>query len=214
MQWDGLKAAPDSQRYTRRNDSMTQPLRHIYQLKISLLGIRPPIWRRFLISDSTTLKELHEVIQIVMGWTNSHLYQFMAGPKRYGESDPDLDELDIDLIDADSTKLSTVMRKEKMKIKYEYDFGDGWIHDILLEKKLEFDLEQKLPYCVTGRRGCPPEDVGGVWGYQNFLDIYQKEQHPEHDEMLEWVGDYYQPENIDLEEINEILCESFQRIFP
>ena len=189
---------------------MRQSLRHIYQLKVSLLGIRPPIWRRFLVADSTTLMELHDVIQIVMGWTNSHLYQFIVGQKRYGELDPDFDELDNDLIDAGSTKLSTVMRKEKSKIKYEYDFGDGWIHDILLEKKLKFDLEQKLPYCVTGRQGCPPEDVGGVWGYKNFLKIYQNEQHPEHDDMLEWAGDYYHPENLDLEEINEILHESFQ----
>ncbi|MCB2181623.1 MAG: plasmid pRiA4b ORF-3 family protein [Desulfobulbaceae bacterium] len=189
---------------------MAQALRHIYQLKVSLVGMKPPIWRIFLIADSVTLRELHEAIQIVMGWTNTHLYEFVAGRKRYGDLDPDYDEFNTGLIDAGSTKFSAVMRKEKSKIKYEYDFGDGWMHDLVLEKKLKFETDQQLPYCLTGRRGCPPEDVGGVWGYQEFLAIYQDEQHPEHNEMVEWAGDYFHPENLDLEEINEILRETFQ----
>lgn len=193
-----------------KSDIMTRPLRHTYQLKVSLLGVRPPIWRRFLVIDSTTLTELHDVIQIVMGWTNSHLYEFIVGQKRYGEYDPDMDGLDEDILDASSTRLVSVLPRVKAKIKYEYDFGDGWVHDVILEKKLTFDSDQQLPTCLTGRRGCPPEDVGGVWGYRRFLDIYHDEHHSEHDEMLEWVGDYYHPENLDVEEINAILSESFQ----
>lgn len=189
---------------------MTRPLRHTYQLKVSLLGIRPPIWRRILVADSTTLTELHDVIQIVMGWTNSHLYQFIARGRRYGEHDPDYDELDKDLLDAGRIRVASVLRTEKSMIKYEYDFGDGWVHDITLEKKLGFDPERELPICVTGRRGCPPEDVGGVVGYRNFLKIYHNELHPEHREMLDWAGDYYHPENFDIEEVNEILYETFQ----
>ena len=187
---------------------MAKALRQIYQLKITLLGAKPPIWRRFLVVDSMTLMELHEVIQVVMGWTNTHLFQFTTGQKRYGIIDPNFDE-DDGLIDANSTKLSTVLRKEKSKIKYEHDFGDGWTHDLILEKKLKFTPGQQLPYCVKGRRGCPPEDVGGVWGYRDFLEIYHDENHPEHQEMREWSGDYFHPENFDIEEINELLYETF-----
>lgn len=188
---------------------MAHQLRKTFQLKVTLMGIKPPVWRRILVSDSTTLTDLHHILQVVMGWTDSHLHQFMVGQKRYGIADPEWDVLNEEILDESNVRLKSVLRNEKNSISYEYDFGDGWLHKIILEKKLNFSSTDELPKCVTGRRGCPPEDVGGVWGYENFLNIYQDDQHPEHDEMVEWSGEYFHPENLDIEEINEILHESF-----
>ena len=189
---------------------MVRQLRKTYQLKITLMGTKPPIWRRILVADSTPLNDLHAIFQVVMGWTNSHLHQFIVGQKRYGEPEPEWDVLDGGMLNESNIRIKTVLKRAKSSVSYEYDFGDGWMHKITLEKKLDFDLDQKLPICVTGRRGCPPEDVGGVWGYQEFLVAYQDEQHPEHKEMVEWVGEYFHPELIDVEEINQILQEMYQ----
>ena len=189
---------------------MPQQLRKTFQLKITLMGIKPPIWRRVLVSNAVTLDELHHILQIAMGWTDSHLHMFMIGQKRYGVPVPEWDLLDEGMLDESKVRLKTVLKSPKNTINYEYDFGDGWLHKIELEKKLDFNPAEELPTFVKGRRGCPPEDVGGVWGYQNFPEIYQDDQHPEHDEMVEWAGEYYHPEKLDIDEINEILYTSFQ----
>jgi len=183
---------------------MAQQLRKTYQLKITLMGTKPPIWRRVLVSDSTPLNDLHDIFQIVMGWTDSHLHQFIVGQRRYGEPDPEWDD---DMLDESIVRLKSILKKEKDSLIYEYDFGDGWAHRVVLEKKLDYDQSKILPFCVTGRRGCPPEDVGGIWGYERFLEVYNNKQHPEHLEMLEWAGEYFQPEQLDVDEINQIFNE-------
>ncbi len=187
-----------------------QQLGKMVQLKVTLMGVKPPIWRRILVSDTATLSELHHILQIAMGWTDSHLHMFMVGQKRSGIPDPEWGVFDETMLDESKVKLRSVFKREKHAISYEYDFGDGWLHKVVLEKKLDFNPAEELPKCMAGRRGCPPEDVGGVWGYQNFLKIYQDNHHPQHEEMIEWAGEYFDPEIFDIEETNKILYKSFQ----
>jgi len=192
---------------------MVSNLRAVYQLKVQLKGVRPPIWRRFLVSNTSTLEEFHHTLQIVMGWTNSHLHQFISGNSRYGMVDPEFGmDWDDDLQDELNFKVKHLLKSEGDSILYEYDFGDGWEHKITLEKVLPFDKGQFLPFCVKGKRGCPPEDVGGVWGYGDFLEKWIDENHPEHEDLIEWAGDYFDPEIFDQTETNKILEEVFTSV--
>lgn len=179
-------------------------LRKTYQIKVTLKGSKPPIWRRLLVPSSITLPRFHDVLQIAMGWTDSHLHQFVVGGRFYGEADPDFES---NTIDERNVTLDRLLNKEKDVITYEYDFGDGWEHKIELEKVQPFGPESILPICVAGRLACPPEDVGGVWGYQEFLRAIQDPSHPEHEEYLEWVGGEFDPKPFNVEEVNELLSE-------
>src|SRR5262249_20713757 len=157
----------------------------IYQLKVTLRDIRPPIWRRIQVAGDTKLDKLHRIIQIVMGWTDSHLHQFVVGDAYYGTPDPELPEVESER----RGRLSAVAPKEKAKFAYEYDFGDNWEHEILVEKILPPEPGVRYPRCLAGRRSGPPEDSGGVWGYADLLEALADPSHPEHDEFREWVGD-------------------------
>ena len=178
--------------------------REIYQLKVSLKGITPMIWRRFLVPGAVTLSELHEVIQQVMGWTDSHLHGFMINGKRYGKPDPEF-EMGEELLDESCFRVREILKKEGASIQYTYDFGDHWQHNLRLEKILPLDPNKQLPFCIAGRRSCPPEDVGGVWGYKDFLKAIHDENHPRHEELIEWAGDDFDPEDFDPEEVNQAL---------
>ena len=177
-------------------------LRSVYQLKVTLKSLRPPIWRRFLIASNTKLDEFHHTLQIVMGWTNSHLHEFEKDFERYGEPDEDFPS---DIQDERKFRLDKVLCREKEKLLYSYDFGDGWEHEVLLEKILPFEHGMTSPVCIKGKRACPPEDVGGVWGYAEFLDTVSDPEHPEHDEMLDWIGEGFDPDHFDLDEVNGLL---------
>lgn len=177
----------------------------IYQLKVTLKGCRPPIWRRVQVRGSTTLGQLHWVIQLSMGWTNSHLHSFTVEGIEYGERMPDLGFDDLDMRDESKVLLSKIVRGEKFKFSYLYDFGDSWDHEILVEKVLEPDPEVDYPICIKAKRACPPEDCGGVWGYGAFLEAIQDSDHPEHEELLEWVGGVFDPETVELDEVNRQL---------
>ena len=180
----------------------------IYQLKVTLEDIKPPIWRRILVPSNINLGQFHLVLQIVMGWTNSHLHQFSSGRNLYGMADDDMGlDFGLEMEDETQYQLSDLLTKEKSWLRYEYDFGDGWSHKIVLEKKLAYDPNIKLPSCVKGKRACPPEDCGGVWGYQELLEVIQDPEHPEYEEMLEWLGDELDPEEFNLEETNSILAK-------
>jgi len=180
----------------------TSPLSKIYQLKITLKDSKPPIWRRVQVPSDLSLATLHRIIQEVMGWSDSHLHQFRLGETYYGVPDPD----DFYEVKNEKTvKLSRLVSQPKAKLSYEYDFGDSWEHEILLEKILLPDSGVKHPVCITGKRACPPEDCGGIWGYYGFLEAIQNPDHPEHDEMLEWVGGGFDPEAFDLDEVNRVL---------
>src|SRR5271157_583998 len=134
-----------------------------YQLKISLNHIKPVIWRRFVVDSDIKLPDLHKVIQTVMGWYNSHLHQFRINKQSY--SLPDEDEL-MEFIDYRKIKLNSLITNEKQKFYYDYDFGDGWEHTIILEKIIQKDKDIKYPVCIDGKRKCPPEDCGGDGGYE------------------------------------------------
>jgi len=164
------------------------------------------IWnlRRLRIASTSNLEDTHIALQIVMGWTNSHLHEFVCGRDRYGISDEDFPS---DLHDEVDYRLDHVLKKEKDKLAYIYDFGDGWEHEVVLEKILPFTTDTALPVCVKGNRACPPEDVGGVPGYEMFLETISDPSHPEYEDMLEWIGDDFDPEHFDLAEVNDLLRE-------
>ena len=174
----------------------------VYQIKVTLKGSRPPIWRRMQVISDTTLAQLHPLLQCVMGWEDAHLYQFVVSGIRYG--DPRLlGELDAE--DARTVPLATLGLREKVKFFYEYDFGDNWEHELLVEKILPRDEGKRYPVCLTGKGACPPEDCGGIWGYASFLEAIRDPEHPEHDEMLAWVGGEFDPDIFDLDEVNREL---------
>jgi len=181
----------------------TTPTGSIYQLKVTLKDARPPIWRRIQVIDDTTLAKLHRILQIVMGWSDYHLHDFTIYGARYSEPSPDDWE---PVKDERRYKLKQLVPGEKSKFVYQYDFGDSWDHEILVEKTgLPREPGVKYPRCLTGKRACPPEDVGGVWGYREFLEAMRDPEHPEHDGYLEWAGSEFDPETFDLEEVNRAL---------
>ncbi len=171
----------------------------IYQLKITLQDIRPPIWRRVQVSSDVTLAKLHRIIQEVMGWFDSHLHQFIVDRAYYGTPDS---EASYEIRNEKKVKLSELPLKPKAKFLYEYDFGDGWEHKILLEDILQPKPDVRYPVCIGGERACPPEDCGGVPGYADFLEAIRNPDHEEHEETLEWIGGEFDPEAFDLEAVN------------
>jgi hypothetical protein len=171
----------------------------LYQFKITLLDSRPPIWRRIQVKNCT-LDKLHDHIQTAMGWTNSHLHHFRIEEQLYG--DPDLMEenfADLGYEDSTSTKLSALLPKsgQRFGFEYEYDFGDGWRHEVLFEGCLRAERGKRYPVCVAGERACPPEDVGGVWGYREFLEAMANPSQERHREFVEWIGGRFDPEAFD-----------------
>lgn len=141
-----------------------------------------------------------------MGWTNSHLHQFIKNRTFYTERMLDDDTWgEMDNVDYKKMKISDLLKKEKEKIVYEYDFGDGWEHDVLLEKILPGDDKFKSPVCLAGKMACPPEDCGGVWGYADLLKILKNPKHEEYDSYMEWLGGEFDPEYFDKDEVNKML---------
>ena len=136
-----------------------------YLLKIRLLDIEPEIWRRFFVPANITLDRLHDVIQIVMGWTDSHLYEFTIGKKRYTE----YPEYKDDGLECGKYRLGDLIKQKNRTFGYLYDFGDDWVHDLTIEENRYFNpqLGSEIA-CVGGERACPPEDVGGTTGYYEF----------------------------------------------
>ncbi len=173
----------------------------IYQLKITLQGTKPPIWRRVQTKDCT-LALLHEIIQVAMGWQFSHLYDFEVAGERYG--DQQLIE-DMEWESDRKMKLSQIVRAGHSRFTYLYDMGDNWEHTIQIEETFAAEPTLKYPRCIGGARACPPEDCGGVWGYVDFLKAVQNPRHKEHDEMLEWVGGEFDPEAFDADNVNKQL---------
>ena len=176
----------------------------VYQLKVTLVGIEPPIWRRIQVPSSIKLCCLHSAFQVVMGWTDSHLHQFEKDGKYWGV--PEWDEFDeLDLIDESKTQLANVLTAEGDLMVYRYDFGDNWRHKVVLEKIIPAHDLVKSPICLDGARRCPPEDVGGVSGYQEFLDVIFDPTHEEYEHFVGWAGGHFQAEEFDVKTVNEIL---------
>jgi len=176
----------------------------IYQIKVTLDESKPPIWRRILVRSDITLAKLHRILQVVMGWEGYHLHQFIVGRTYYGEPHPDYEGY-VEMRDERRVKLNQIAPGEGFKFRYEYDFGDSWLHTLLVEKTLPPEPGQQYPVCIKGKGACPPEDVGGVWGYYTFLEAIQDPDHPEHEDYLEWIGGEFDPEAFDLDEVNAAL---------
>lgn len=164
----------------------------------------PPIWRRILVPADFTLYKLHKIIQVVFGWEDYHLHDFRIKEIRYGESDPEWDDNE-DMKNDKRFKLCDVIDKAGRQFMYTYDFGDNWDHEIKVEKILDAKSGEKYPLCVAGACACPPEDVGGVGGYEDFLKIMKNPKHEEYKEMIEWIGVKFNPENFSLKKVNREL---------
>ncbi|KAF0996587.1 plasmid pRiA4b ORF-3 family protein [Geobacillus sp. TFV-3] len=185
-----------------------------YQLKISLNGIRPPIWRRVLVPGHATFDQLHLVIQEAMGWEQAHLYEFEFGDIVIGIPD-DWDFYGFGKMfeDARRTTLEQWLKKEKQKFQYTYDFGDYWRHTITVEKIETLPKPLERATCLKGKRACPPEDCGGVYGYLELLESAANKDSladPELRERLDWMyemkGDDFDPNAFDVEEANKRLA--------
>jgi len=183
------------------------PPRCIYQLRVSLRSIKPPIWRRVLVPDNWLLGDLHPVLVAAMGWGGYHMHAFRFGggfkPVEYTTHEMMVNS-GPRVLDEDTVLLCHLIRRKGQTFTYEYDFGDSWLHEVKVEKLLPYDPSAALPVCVAGERACPPEDCGSFPGYANLLRALAKPQTKEDRELLKWAGNY-DPEHFDLEAVNRRL---------
>ncbi len=175
----------------------------LYQLKMTLKWSDPAIWRRVVVRADMPLSWLHYVIQEAMGWTNSHLHHFIAGSAIYGTPDPQNAGFGREILDERRHTVADLVPAAKKKFLYEYDFGDGWIHEVVAEKILPPDSGFKNPVCLAGENACPPEDCGGIPGYYNLLEILGDRKHPEYRDMKEWMGGKFDPAAFKLDAVNK-----------
>ncbi|WP_157212102.1 plasmid pRiA4b ORF-3 family protein [Desulfomonile tiedjei] len=178
--------------------------KRIYQLKITLRGIRPPIWRRIQVRSDTSLYLLHHILQTVMGWDRAHLHEFFVFGDSYGDSK----FMEGEVLEEKNVTLGQLITGEKERFRYLYDFGDSWEHEIVVEKILPMESEIRYPVCIKGKRACPPEDCGGAPGYENLLEVLKDPSDPEYEDVLDWVSSDFDPEEFNLELINKILART------
>lgn len=184
---------------------MKKKFDYVYQFKITLEGIKPPIWRRIQVPKTYTFWDLHVAIQDAMGWLDYHLHEFEIVDPSTGLmvniGIPD-EEFDRDVLPGWKQKIADYFSMENPKAVYIYDFGDYWEHKIQLEKILPREKGVNYPVCIKGKRACPPEDCGGVWGYEELLEALKKPAHERHEELLEWLGEDFDPEHFDVNEVS------------
>ncbi len=168
----------------------------IYTLRLTLLDIEPEIHRTVEVKADTTLETLHEVIQAAMGWENCHLHLFRVGKTFYGV--PSDEDFGPPTEDEGKVTVAELLLKTGSRIVYIYDMGDDWHHEVKLKKVAPLLSGTKYPRCIDGARACPPEDCGGVPGFMNLLEAIADPTHDQHEELLEWVGDDFDPERFDL----------------
>jgi Plasmid pRiA4b ORF-3-like protein len=179
----------------------------IYQLKVTLLGTTPPIWCRLLVPADMTWEQLHNVLQLAMGWEDCHLHDFRIGPRRFGKPDPNDRLTGLSAIGNERTaRLLNVLGKVGAQAVYSYDFGDGWQHGIAMEKVLTPEPGRAYPVCMGGKRHGPPEDCGGVPGYHHLMEVLSDPNHKRHEELREWMGDDFDPEAFSADQVNRRLA--------
>jgi Plasmid pRiA4b ORF-3-like protein len=187
--------------------------RTIHRIKVTLRSVRPPVWRRLTVPSWITLADLHEVIQVAMGWENCHLHQFELDGLRYSAVEFELEETR----DEQKATLSAVAPLPGSRIEYWYDFGDDWYHDITVEAVEPAAEDDGVVRCLTGRRACPPEDCGGPWGYANLLDAIDNASHPDHPTLTDWMDAVgyaeFDPAKFDQSAVDEAL-KSIKLLHP
>ncbi|MEQ8470360.1 MAG: SEC-C metal-binding domain-containing protein [Marinoscillum sp.] len=192
-------------------------MKHVYQLKIELRDSTPKIWRRIQVSEDTTFSDLHDIIQLAMGWEDEHLYEFTVKKVRiYDFGDVIDDGTTLSERDSMDTFLNELVNLVKTKFTYVYDFGDHWEHTIQLEKILPEEKENTIPVCLDGERACPPEDCGGIWRYQDMLSILTDKSHPEYDDITTWIGEDWDPVLFDCNHTSVLLqnyAEQWEEIY-
>lgn len=177
------------------------------QLRISLLDVVPLVWRSVIVPETITLPKLHAVILWAMGWQGGHLHEFVFLGRRYGEPDREWDQTD-DVIPQQRVTLKKALAGVTSTFEHLYDFGDSWRHLVQVEEVLQVSPEaSKRVRCIAGANACPPEDVGGVPGYEEFLLALADPEHEEHEHYLSWVGGSFDPRAFDLDDVNSRLAE-------
>src|SRR3989442_1757590 len=185
----------------RKGSARTPAAANALQLKITLRYLTPPIWRRVVVPDTFTLGNLHGLIQRAMGWGGGHMHEFRMPPRGFG---PPLRTFGHEGEDEDATLLRDVLVRKDQMLLYEYDFGDGWLHGIQLERILPLEPARRYPVCMAGARACPPDDCGGPPGYDQLLEALQNPSTPANAELLDWCG-AWDPESFALESLNRLL---------
>jgi hypothetical protein len=185
----------------------------VIQARVTLRDIEPPIWRLLLLPQDLNLAQFHEVLQAAFGWTDSHLHQFIIGGLSFGA--PEFDEgyeAERTTFEATEVQLSDFQFiRAKPQFLYEYDFGDGWIHEIAFEDLIPGQPGVKYPTCTDGARHGPPEDAGGSSGYQDFLEAWRDPAHEDHEDMRRWAGPRFDPEAFDLAAINKAIASALRK---
>lgn len=192
------------------NQLETKNFNMVYQFKITLKNISPPIWRRISVPSSYTFWDLHVAIQDAFGWDGYHLHNFTKKDPQTGKLNiievPSEDSIgnSMRMVSFDETKekISDWFSKAGTALNYTYDFGDDWEHEVKLEEVLPREKNKRYPSCIGGKRACPPEDCGGPWGYKEFLVAIKNKKHERHIEMTEWIGGDFDPEYFDISEVS------------
>jgi hypothetical protein len=187
-----------------------KPNRSVYQLKAVIQEIQPPIWRRFQVRGDITLPQLHQVLQVLFGWEDYHLHEFTVAGRPYTVPDGEPDWDTRKGVDERGVRLNSVVMRVGTRFGYAYDFGDNWQVDLLLEAILLGEEGAQYPGCIGGERRGPPEDVGGVFGCQEYLAALANRRHPQHRQMLQWRG-AFDPENFDQAGLNRELARRFRQ---
>ncbi len=174
----------------------------VCRIEVELRDVRPRVWRRLLVSKDTTLGQLHRILQAAMGWHDTHLHHFVVGNVFYGSTER---RAGFERRNERDATLGQVAPHVRARVVYEYDFGDGWVHDLTVEAMVEAEPATKVPTCEAGARACPPEDCGGPSGYEELLAALADPAHPEHASMSEWLGRPFDPAAFDLAAVNRRL---------
>jgi hypothetical protein len=170
------------------------PGQPVFQLRLTLEDVTPTVWRRLLVPGSVRLDKLHLIFQAAMGWDGYHLHCFEIGEARFGMHFDDFPEDELD--EKDTTVLSAI--GSARRFFYEYDFGDGWRHEVVVESLSRLERGLKFGVCLDGQNACPPEDVGGPSGYADFLEVIADPTHDEHEHMRGWIGGPFDATEFDL----------------
>jgi hypothetical protein len=190
----------------KRAGSANRNVTWLWQLKIELLDVVPTVWRRLVVPETIKLPNLHRVFQVALGWTNSHLHEFVINGVRYSDPDPDVDD-ELQHVDERDVVLDEALGMDARCFDYVYDFGDDWHHVVLVEDQ---HINAKRPAsirCDDGENACPPEDVGGALRYADFLAAIADPSHEEHDAFREWSGGRFDPRRFDLDATNRALSK-------